>query len=255
MIVIGLDGATWTVIKPALGKLPAFKALLEKYRHSTLTCDIRPVHSGPSWATIFSGQLPSEHGIMHFVMGQDAREELLRKKIFVWDRVGRAIVMGVPIALPPINVNYRMNDWERHVLSVREDEMFQSTEKLARDVIGAIEYGNADLVVAVFSEPDRAQHIFWREPETLLKHYQSVDRALAAILPHLEGKDFLILSDHGFTDAEETRKNKWDTVRDNQTGGHHPEGIAISNLPPPECTSKVCGFIESTLRDKQGDGK
>lgn len=245
MIVIGLDGATWTVIRPALGELPAFAALLGRFRHATLECDVRPVHSGPSWATIFSGKTPEEHGIRHFVMEPAARAELLGRRMFVWDRVGRAIVMGVPVSLPPICVNYRMNDWERHVLSVSEEEMFESTRKLAADVIGAIEYGDADLVAAVFSEPDRAQHMLWREPGRLLAHYKSVDRALAAIMPHIEGKDFLILSDHGFTDADETKRNGWDEVRENQTGGHHPEGIVIAPDEPPRKVSDVCRYIES----------
>lgn len=251
MIVIGLDGATWSVIRPNLARLPAFAALLGRYRHSTLVCDVRPVHSGPSWATIFSGQLPEQHGIRNFVMDGRERDALLSRKIFVWDRCGRSIVMCVPVALPPINVNYELRDWEKNVLAIREEEMYESTEKLAGDVIGAAEYGDAKLVAAVFSEPDRAQHFFWHQPETLLKHYQSVDRALARLMPHLEKGGFLILSDHGFTDAAETRRNGWDTVRGNQTGGHHPDGIAISDREPPAKVSEVCAFIEEGLK-KQG---
>jgi predicted AlkP superfamily phosphohydrolase/phosphomutase len=250
LIVIGLDGATWRMIKPNLDSLPAFKALLGAHKHSTLVCDVRPVHSAPSWATIFSGLKPSEHGITYFVMDAKAREELLAKKIFVWDRVRRAIVMGVPVALPPLNKNYQLRDWEKHVLSVKSEEMLESTRKLCSDVAGAIEYGEADLVAAVFSEPDRAQHMFWHEPASVLRHYRSVDGALAKLMPLLEGKDFLIVSDHGFTDAQETKKNNWDTVRENQSGGHHPEGIAISNLEPPRKVSEVCGFIESSLSSR-----
>ncbi len=235
------------MIKPNLERLPSFKALLGRHLHSTLVCDVRPVHSAPSWTTIFSGLMPEKHGITYFVMDAKAREELLARKIFVWDRVKRAIVMGVPVALPPLNRNYQLRDWEKHVLSVKSGEMLESTRKLCSDVAGAIEFGEADLVAAVFSEPDRAQHMFWNEPETVLRHYKSVDDALSRLLPLLEGRDFLILSDHGFTDAEETRKNNWDTVRDSQSGGHHPEGIAISNLEPPAKVSQVCSFIEASL--------
>jgi len=247
MIVLGLDGATWTVIKPNLHSLPAFAELLRDYEHSTLECDVRPVHSGPSWTTAFSGLLPERHGITGFVMDNAAREALIAKRMFVWDKVRRAIVMGVPIALPPLNVNYEMHGWEKSVLAIKEGEMYESTERLAADVRAALEYGNADLVVAVFSEPDRAQHLFWRRPELVLKHYQSIDRALGGLLPHLKGKEFLIMSDHGFTDAEETRRNGWDTVRQNQTGGHHPDGIAIASRDPPLKISKVCAFIEEGL--------
>jgi len=248
MIVIGLDGATWSFIKPNLGKLPAFSELLEKHRHCTLTCDVRPVHSGPSWATIFSGLMPEEHGITHFVMGEDERGRLLERRIFIWDMVPRAIVMGVPISLPPINVNYQMRDWEKRILSTTSEEMMESTRKAADDLLGAIDYGEADLVAAVFSEPDRAQHMFWRKPQALLGHYVSIDRALSRVMGRLGGRDFLILSDHGFTDADETRMMGWDTVRENQSGGHHPDGIAISNMDPPTKVSDVHGFLKKALR-------
>ena len=251
MIVIGLDGATWSVIRPNLARLPAFSRIMSRYRHCTLECDVRPVHSGPSWATIFSGMTPAEHGICHFVMGEEARKALLGRRIFVWDSVPRAIVMGVPISLPPINLNYQMRDWERRVLSTTSEEMLESTRKTADDLIGAIDFGEADLVVAVFSETDRAQHLFWHEPEALLLHYSSIDRALARLESRLGERDFLILSDHGFTDAEETRRMGYDTVRENQTGGHHPDGIAISNLEPPGKVSGVSGFIRRAL-EKRG---
>ncbi|MBD3210149.1 hypothetical protein GF318_02095, partial [Candidatus Micrarchaeota archaeon] len=233
MIVLGVDGATWDIIKPNLDRLPTFKKLLGSYKHSTLVCDVRPVHSGPSWATIFSGLKPEEHGLSYFAMGEDEKQKLMEKKIFIWDRVDRAIAMAIPVSLPPINVNYELRGWEKHVLSTTEEEMYESTKKLANDTIGAIEYGDADLVAVVFSETDRVGHMFWHQKDIVLKHYQSIDAALGRLLPHIEEKEFLILSDHGFTDAEETRKNNWDTVRDNQTGGHHPNGIAISNRKPP----------------------
>jgi predicted AlkP superfamily pyrophosphatase or phosphodiesterase len=180
-------------------------------------------------------------------MEKKDRDTLLAKKMFIWDRVGRAIVMGVPIALPPINVNCELRGWESVVLSTTSEEMFGSTKKLLAETVNAIRFGDANLVVTVFSEPDRAQHIFWHEPEKVLGHYESIDNALSQLLPYLEGKDFLILSDHGFTDAETTRKNGWDTVRDNQTGGHHPDGIAISNREPPKKVSEVFTFMQESL--------
>jgi predicted AlkP superfamily phosphohydrolase/phosphomutase len=247
MIVLGIDGATWDIIKPNLDKLPTFKKLLDTYKHSTLECDVRPVHSAASWTTIFSGLLPEQHGQTFFAMGEEKRKELVDRKIFIWDKLDRAIVMAIPVSLPPINVNYDLRNWEAHILSTTEDEMFTSTKKLLNETVSAIEYGDAKLVAVVFSETDRAQHMFWHQKDIMLKHYQSIDSMLERMLPFLEKQDFLILSDHGFTDAEETKKNNWDKVLDNQTGGHHPMGIAISNLEPPEKVSEVCVFIEKTL--------
>ena len=247
MIVIGLDGATWDIIKHNLEKLPAFKKLLDRYSHATLECDVRPVHSAASWTTIFSGLLPKEHGLTYFAMGEEKRKEVLDKKIFIWDKVGRAIVIGVPISLPPININYELRNWDSVVLSTTEEEMYASTKKLLNETIGAIEYGDADFVAVVFSEPDRVQHMFWHQQDIVLKHYQSIDKALEKLMPYLEKDNFLILSDHGFTDAEETKKNNWDRVQDNQTGGHHPNGIAISNFQPPTKVSEVCSSIKKAM--------
>lgn len=245
MIVIGVDGATWDIIKPNLDSLPNFKKLLEKYEHSVLECDVRPVHSSASWTTIFTGLKPEEHGIAEFVMDAGRRKELIKDGMFVWNKVKRSIVMCVPISLPPMNVNYEIRSWEPVVLSTTEEEMHKSTRKLLSDTMSAIEYGEADFVAVVFSETDRVGHMFWHEKDVLLKHYQSVDSALGKLMPLLENKDFLILSDHGFTDAEETRRNGWDNVRDNQSGGHHPNGIAISNRKPPSKISEIGRFIES----------
>ncbi len=247
MIILGIDGATWDIIKPNLDKLPTFKKLLHTYKHSTLECDVRPVHSAASWTTIFSGLNPKEHGLTFFAMGEDRRKELMDRRIFIWDKVERAVVMAIPVSLPPININYDLKNWEEHVLSTTEEEMFSSTRKLLSETINAVEYGDAQLVAVVFSETDRAQHIFWHKPEIVLKHYQSVDRMLEKMMPYLENNDFLILSDHGFTEAEETKKNNWDKVADNQTGGHHPDGIAISKIPPPKKVSDVCAFISKML--------
>ncbi len=247
MIVIGVDGATWDIIKPNLDGLPNFKKLLESYKHSTLECDVRPVHSSASWTTIFTGLTPQEHGITEFVMDKEKRKTLIKDGMFVWNKVPRSIVMCVPISLPPMNVNYDVRSWEPVVLSTTEEEMYASTRKLLSDTVSAIEYGDADFVAVVFSETDRVGHMFWHDKDVLLKHYQSVDNALGKLMPLLEKKDFLILSDHGFTDADETRKNNWDTVRDNQTGGHHPNGIAISNHQPPEKTSQICSFMEKVI--------
>jgi predicted AlkP superfamily phosphohydrolase/phosphomutase len=206
------------------------------------------VHSSASWTTIFTGLLPEKHGITKFVMDEEERKKLIKDEMFIWNRVGRSIVMCVPISLPPMNVNYELRNWEPVVLSTTEEEMYSSTRKLLGETMSAIEYGDADFIATVFSETDRVGHMFWHEKDVVLRHYQSIDSALGKLMKHFENNDFLILSDHGFTDAEETKENGWDDVRENQTGGHHPNGIAISNHKPPEKTSGICRFMEEVLK-------
>jgi len=68
VIVIGLDGATWDLIKPWAdeGKLPTFKYLMENGAWGILESTIPPL-SPSAWVSIYTGCKPSKHGIFGFV--------------------------------------------------------------------------------------------------------------------------------------------------------------------------------------------
>jgi len=68
LLVIGLDGATWDVIKPmaARGDLPNLARLMENGSHGDLQSTIPPF-SPPAWATFMTGLNPGKHGIFGFV--------------------------------------------------------------------------------------------------------------------------------------------------------------------------------------------
>ncbi|PIO02724.1 hypothetical protein COU38_01945 [Candidatus Micrarchaeota archaeon CG10_big_fil_rev_8_21_14_0_10_54_18] len=243
MIVIGFDGATWDFIEPNLDELPNFKAVREKYNWGVLECDVRPIHSAVSWTTAFSGLTPEEHGLRDFLLDENEIKELKSRGIFVWDKVEDSVVMGVPASLPPLTKNYEDKNWVKNILSIKSGEMLESTKHNVQECKRILSTQKPRLLISIFMETDRAQHVFWLDKVQLLKHYKSCDRALGELLPFLEKDDFLVMSDHGFTDAEETKENKWDAVRPNQTGGHHPLGIAISNREPPKKISNVASFI------------
>jgi predicted AlkP superfamily phosphohydrolase/phosphomutase len=245
VIVIGIDGATWKIIKPNLDKLPTFNYLLKKYYHDTLVCDVRPVHSAPSWTTVFTGLMPNEHKIKDFVMDKREIEKLKNNDHFIWKKVKNSIVLSLPISFPPISYNCELNNWEKIILSITDEEMFESTKVLLKKSKSLLRK-NPKLFIVVFYETDRAQHIFWKNKKKVLEHYKNVDGALGELMKFVN-QNFVILSDHGFTDAEETRKNNWDIVRKNQTGGHHPDGIIISNIPPPTKISDVYSFILNNI--------
>jgi len=248
MIVIGFDGATWNFIEPYLSDLPNFKAFREKYEWSALECDVRPVHSAASWTTAFSGLSPEQHGLTDFLMKKEDIKELESRKIFVWDEAEDSVVMGVPSSLPPLTKNYYDENWVKNVLSIKAEEMFESTKHNVQECKRILSTQKPGLLISIFMETDRAQHVYWTDKKQLLKHYQSCDKALGELAPFLEKEDFLVMSDHGFTNAEETRQNGWDKVKPNQTGGHHPLGIAISNLEPPKKISEVAEFIRARLK-------
>lgn len=114
VIVIGLDGATWDLIKPWTeeGKLPTFRKLMEKGAWGVLESTIPPM-SPPAWATIITGVRPDKHGIPDFYYFKSGNlkivnsKDIASKKIWeVLDEYGhKQIIMNVPITYPPDKVS------------------------------------------------------------------------------------------------------------------------------------------------------
>ncbi|AIY90174.1 alkaline phosphatase family protein [Geoglobus acetivorans] len=67
VIVIGLDGATWDLIKPWAdkGELPTFKKLMENGSWGHLESTIPPV-TCPAWVSMLTGKNPGKLGIYYF---------------------------------------------------------------------------------------------------------------------------------------------------------------------------------------------
>lgn len=111
VIAIGLDGATYDLIKPWVdeGLLPNFKKIFNNGVHGVLETTIPPV-TGSAWASFFTGKNPGSHGVYGFL---DFDKE--RKKVFVnnasnvgaekiWNILERngmmSIVFNVPMTYP-----------------------------------------------------------------------------------------------------------------------------------------------------------
>lgn len=67
VLLIGVDGATWKVIKPwvARGHLPGFGRLIERGVHGNLTSTPNH-HSSSAWTSVITGVNPGKHGIFSF---------------------------------------------------------------------------------------------------------------------------------------------------------------------------------------------
>ena len=67
VLIIGMDGATFDLIKPwaAEGKLPNLRGLLGQASHGPLASTVPPM-TFPSWATFMTGKNPGKHGIFDF---------------------------------------------------------------------------------------------------------------------------------------------------------------------------------------------
>jgi len=68
VLIIGLDGASFTVLKPLVdsGALPNMGRLLDKGASGELRSTVPPV-TGPAWASFMTGKLPGKHGVYDFV--------------------------------------------------------------------------------------------------------------------------------------------------------------------------------------------
>jgi predicted AlkP superfamily phosphohydrolase/phosphomutase len=81
VLMYGIDGAVWSVIKPMMaeGELPNLKALMESGVSADLE-SLTPTFSPQVWGTIASGKVPSKHGITDFLTTTD---EVRAKRL--WD--------------------------------------------------------------------------------------------------------------------------------------------------------------------------
>lgn len=68
LVVIGLDGSSWDLVKPLVdkGKLPNIKKMMDGGMHSTML-STNPAHSAPAWTTFATGVEPTQHGCLDFL--------------------------------------------------------------------------------------------------------------------------------------------------------------------------------------------
>ncbi|MHA1834575.1 MAG: alkaline phosphatase family protein, partial [Candidatus Baldrarchaeia archaeon] len=116
VLVIGLDGGTWNIIKPLVeaGKLPTIAKLMREGCYGDLESSL-PSVTYPAWKCYSTGKNPGKLGVYHF-MGIDVRK---RKSFFnssnhfkskeLWDYLSQdnitCGVIGMPTTYPPKKIN------------------------------------------------------------------------------------------------------------------------------------------------------
>jgi len=119
IIIIGLDGATYTVLRPLIerGKLKTMAALMEKGSWAELNSTIPPL-TAPAWASFLTGKNPGKHGIYHFRRIDRSLYDQYQTRIVnstnlsgqvLWQLIGnenrKVGVINVPLSYPPYPVN------------------------------------------------------------------------------------------------------------------------------------------------------
>jgi phosphoadenosine phosphosulfate reductase len=231
MLVLGLDAATWKVIKPNIDKLPNLKKLMEEGKHKTITLEERP-HSASVWCSIFSGKTQEEHGHRDFVIDGELQTREDIKVKFVWDILDRLVdirALNIPFVYPPYNYNceYKAVGYGLSSDPVElEEDMNLLTEKgkeILRD--------KPDALMMVYTMLDKMSHFHWGEP-VLLDWYRKIDDKVGELLSFTDEKDkIIVISDHGFCDWDEVEGEHTlpkETPEGKIKGDHHKEAILIT---------------------------
>lgn len=250
LMVIGIDAASWNMIKPNLDKLPNFRELMENGKHKSLIVE-DSILSAAIWTTIFSGKPLKEHKHEKFVVNGNLQTREDIKVDFVWDKLKdkfNIVALQVPFVYPPYNFNcqyrpvgfgvsYDLNDLEKDTDSIT----FKALEILKT---------SPDLMIVVYSALDKVQHFHWGE-DIILPWYQKFDKVLGMLKNKAE--KLMIVSDHGFCSRGEARiqtlpdkNNRGEELK----GDHHEEAILITKNINTEINSHrdIVRAIEKELR-------
>lgn len=112
VVVIGLDSATWTVIRPwiAEGSLPNLARMMKAGVAGSLESVLPPI-TPPAWTSFMTGKNPGKHGIFHFVetehggYAMNYANATSRRSPTVWkllNNAGYSVgTMNIPFTYPP----------------------------------------------------------------------------------------------------------------------------------------------------------
>jgi len=116
VVVIGLDGATFRLLKPwaKCGELPAIAKLLKDGSHGALESSL-PHVTYPAWKCYSTGKYPNKLGVYHF-FSIDFTNRLIKipfshsfNALEIWDYLGingfRVAIVNMPTTYPPKKVN------------------------------------------------------------------------------------------------------------------------------------------------------
>ncbi len=227
ILVIGIDAATWDVIKPNLGQLPNFKKLMEEGEHKTIT-QSEQILSASIWCSMFSGKTLEEHNHKNFVIDEklQSREDI--KINFIWDELKDKYdirALQVPFVMPPYNFNCQYTP-VGYGTSSDLDELDQDTDGITFCAVDNLKK-NPDVFIVCYTALDKVQHFHWGEP-LVLSWYKKIDQILEMLTKY--GEKLIIISDHGFCGKGEARERTLPdkTPEGELKGDHHQDGILIT---------------------------
>lgn len=198
VVVIGIDGATWDLIKPwaESGELPTFKKLMDEGVWGDLESTIPPV-TGPAWVSFSTGKNPGKHGIFDFVYLKNGNLKLHTsrdiKSLTFYDILSREgfenDIIGLPLSFPPMDgfrevmvsdflyfqkdvipdskKEYLKNYKVCSDFSKKGDDLLEDIIETARLRVDSAKElfvnESGDFYFVLFKETDDVSHTFWKE--------------------------------------------------------------------------------------------
>jgi predicted AlkP superfamily phosphohydrolase/phosphomutase len=235
ILVLGVDAATWTIVKPNLDKLPAFKKLCETGKGEELVLTEKPI-SPSIWCGMFCGKTYQEHRHDSYVVDDNIvrREDI--NVDFIWDilqKEGKEVrALNVPFIVPPYSfgVDFKPAGFG---LPTNEKEWQDELERLTAKTKDML-LQKPDLLISVYTLLDRIQHFHWGE-DCVLEWYQKLDTKLGELFldtGFLDSKDnkLILISDHGFCSFGEAKIQTLprETEQGILKGDHHENALLIT---------------------------
>jgi predicted AlkP superfamily phosphohydrolase/phosphomutase len=235
IFVLGIDAATWTVVRPNLTKLSTFRKLCDMGKCRELVVK-QELMSASIWCGMFCGKTPEEHGHHSYAVDGNIvkREDI--KVDFIWDvldKEGKKVeALNVPFIVPPYSfgVDFKPVGFG---LPTNEKEWQEELEKVT-DKTKKILEERPDLLISVYTLLDRVQHFHWGE-DCVLEWYGKLDDKMGELFfdtGFLEEKDnrLIVISDHGFCSFGEAkiRTLPEETEHGKLKGDHHENALLIT---------------------------
>jgi predicted AlkP superfamily phosphohydrolase/phosphomutase len=114
-LIIGIDGATWTVLKPAMerGYMPFMKSLADRGASGILESTL-PAVTPAAWGTFQNGRNPAVNGVLDFITwDKETKRTTLVNSTYlqqtIWEILSQSgkdvVAINVPLTYPPRPVN------------------------------------------------------------------------------------------------------------------------------------------------------
>jgi len=233
ILVIGLDGGTFTLIKPWIedGKLPTFKRIMKRGVYGELRSTI-PHASFPAIPSFYTGKNPANHGVFRCIQpdGSAFRFDDIKSKTF-WDILGengkKVCIFNIPATYPPKEATGVLisdtltsskdldftfpkelkNEFDFPVrprykafkdMKSKKKILVEVKEITSKrfDIVEELLERNFDFTVFFITGTDIAQHLAFKHKDLLLPYLREIDKRINKLMDNFE--NIIIFSDHGF---------------------------------------------------------